>query len=167
MLLLLEELVELGRSSEMIINSKENFVPMIAKLLKGLKYENIKVNDGDNPDIDITAEKDGIKYSFKCRYDIDAIREKYIQKLVDATKRTNTEKAVFVTNSSFLSSAKSLGDKEGILLWDRNHVDRLAIGISEKLDDPLPEEKNNKGLFVCIFLLLLLCLAAGFYYYIK
>lgn len=151
----------------MIINSKENFVPMIAKLLKGLKYENIKVNEGEDPAVDITAEKDGVKYSFKCQYDIDAIREKYIQKFADATKRTASEKAVFVTNSSFLSSAKNLGEKEGILLWDRNHVDRLAIGISEKLEDPIPEEKSSKGVVTLVLLILLLCLAAGLYFYIK
>lgn len=151
----------------MIINSEENFVPMIAKLLKGLKYENIKVNEGEAPAVDITAEKDEIKYSFKCQYDIDAIREKYIQKFVDATKRTETEKAVFVTNSSFLSSAKNLGEKEGILLWDRNHVDRLAIGISEKLEDSMPEEKSSTGIITFAILILLLCLAAGLYFYIK
>ncbi len=54
--------------TEMVINDRKNFISIITKLLEGLEYENISKLDGEKSLIDITAEKDGEKYCFKCRY---------------------------------------------------------------------------------------------------
>ena len=108
----------------MVINDKNNFVSMVARLLKGLGYSDVKENTADSA-IDITAVKDGEKYCFKCRYDIDAIGSSYIKDFAAASG--NYDKRVFVTNSSFLSAAKKLGEEQGIILWDRNTIDRMYI----------------------------------------
>ena len=81
---------------------------------------------------------------------MDAISEKKMTELCEAYKDSNYDKAVFVTNSSFISAAKKKGESEGILLWDRNTVDRLAIGISESLEDKVVPQKGNKGLVIAV-----------------
>ena len=134
----------------MKINNADNFTHIIVKLLKGLNYENIKETNPVKTGFDIVAEKDGVSYCFKCQYDMDAISEKKMTELCEAYKDSNYDKAVFVTNSSCISAAKKKGESEGILLWDRNTVDRLAIGISESLEDKVVPQKGNKGLAIAV-----------------
>ena len=147
----------------MKINNAANFTQIVVKLLKCLGYTDVKEVSEDG--IDITASKDNEKYCFKCQYDIDAIGEKKMQSLCDAFKKGKYDKAVFVTNSSFISSAKKLGEKEGILLWDRNTVDRMAIGISESLEDEVAEPKRYAGMFIGIGAAVLLAVAAALVYF--
>lgn len=147
----------------MIINDKNNFVPIVVKLLKGLGYANVKETGEQSKNIDITAEKDGEKYCFKCRYDIDAIGEKAIDELEKAS--SGYDKAVFVTNSSFLSSAKKKGEAAGILLWDRNTVDRLTISVSENLEDKVEVVRHHRAVFIVIAVILILAAAAAAYWF--
>lgn len=147
----------------MIINDKNNFVPIVVRLLNGLGYKNVKETGDQSEYIDITAEKDGEKYCFKCRYDIDAIGEKAVGELEKAA--SGYDKAVFVTNSSFLSSAKKKGEAAGILLWDRNTVDRLTISVSENIEDKVEVVKHHRAVFVVIVIVLLLAAAAAAYWF--
>ena len=133
----------------MKINNADNFVHIIAKLLGCLDYVEVKETGGDNG-IDITASKDGKTYCFRCLYDIEAISEKKMAVLRDAYKSSRYDYAVFVTNSSFISAAKKLGEKEGILMWDRNTIDRMAIGISENIEDKVVVPKKHTGLVIGI-----------------
>ncbi|MGN0379864.1 MAG: restriction endonuclease [Butyrivibrio sp.] len=149
----------------MVINDKNNFKPMIVKLLNGLGYENVRENTGDSA-IDITAEKDGEKYGFRCKYDIDAIGEKEMDAVVAVAG--NYDKAVYVTNSSFISGAKKKGEANGILLWDRNTIDRMSIPMAEKIDDEVvKEKKSHTALIVTIILIVLIAAAVAYWYFFK
>lgn len=131
----------------MKINNSDNFVNMIAKLLKLLDYNDVK-ETGSNDGIDITASKDGKTYCFRCLYDIEAISEKKMQVLGDAYKSSRYDVAVFVTNSSFVSSAKKMGEQAGILMWDRNTIDRMSISVSENIEDKVAPPKRSTGLMI-------------------
>ena len=146
----------------MVINDKRNFKSMIVKLLNGLGYENVKENTGDQA-IDITAEKDGEKYGFRCRYDIDAIGEKEMDIAVGASG--NYDKTVYVTNSSFISAAKKKGEANGILMWDRNTIDRMSIPMAEKLDDEVIPEKKNYTAAIVISAVVVIAAAVFIYWY--
>lgn len=147
----------------MKINNAANFTQIIVKLLKCLDYSDIK--EVSEEGIDIIATKDGKKYCFKCQYDIEAIGEKKMETLCAAFKKGKYDKAVYVTNSSFISAAKKLGEKEDVLLWDRNTVDRMAIGISESLEDEVVEPKSRLGLYIGIGAGVLLLVAAALVYF--
>ena len=85
---------------------------------------------------------------------------------VEGTANTDFDEKVFVTDSSFISSAKKLGDRVGILLWDRNTVDRMYISVKEKYPDVIYEDKNNKkGLVIGIVAVLILGTAAAAYFF--
>lgn len=146
----------------MIINDKKNFVSIVARMLKGLGYTDIKENAEDSA-VDITAVKDGEKCCFKCRYDIDAVGEKYIDAFAEASG--NYGKKIFVTNSSFISSAKKKAEEKDIELWDRNTIDRLNISVFEKVEDEIIPEKSSKGIIVTIAVVAILAIGAAAYWY--
>ncbi len=148
----------------MVINDKNNFVGIIAKLLTGLEYENVQVTKGDNKLIDITAEKSKEKFCFKCRYDIDAIGDTKIQEFVDTVKTDKNRTGVYVTNSSFLASAKTKAEEAGVLLWDRNLIDRLAIGVPNAIEDEIPEPKGHKKIYVLLALIGVVVITAIIYF---
>ncbi len=152
----------------MKINNANNFTHIIAKLLRGLGYEDVTEVNPAKEGVDIVASKEGVKYCFKCQYDIDAVGEKKVEALIKAFRNGKYDKAVFVTNSSFISAAKRRGESEGVLLWDRNTVDRLSISIAESLEDKVAPQRQKPSLLVWVFVALavLLLIAAGVYYFV-
>ena len=58
--------------------------------------------------------KDGKTYAFACRYDIDAINGSVMEEFITAAKKPGVDVLVFMTNSSFSTSAKKAGDAAGV-----------------------------------------------------
>lgn len=149
----------------MVINDKEQFIPIIEKMLVALGFENVTAVGGKA--YDLTAVKEGEKYCFKCTYEIDAVGEKKVSALIDAAKADKFDKMVYVTNSSFISSAKKKGDAEGVLLWDRNTVDRMAIGIADQpLVEEVVEKKSMLPVLIPVAVVILLAILAVVYFVI-
>lgn len=149
----------------MIIKEKSAFLPFIIKMLNSLGYEQVEKASGKS--YDITANKDGKKYCFKCQYDIDAVSERSMLDLVEGSSGENFDERVFVTNSSFISAAKKVGDRAGVQLWDRNTVDRMCIGVKDEIDDIEIEESSSKiGAIAGAVVVLLLIAAAAVYFFL-
>ncbi|MDD6339011.1 MAG: restriction endonuclease [Butyrivibrio sp.] len=138
----------------MIINDKKNFLDIIAKVLHGLGYSNVKKQENGK---DITADKDHVKYIFRCKYDIDAIGAKYIEEF--AGNVNGYDKMVYVTNSSFIPAAKNSAESNNIELWDRNVVDRLSIAMHEDIVDEIVEKKKFPVVPVVIAIVLTVAIA--------
>ena len=69
---------------------------------------------------------------------------------MEAVKKPGIDVAVFMTNSSFSSAAKKAGEAAGIELWDRNYIDRMAIGVDVELEKPvIKKSSSNKTCFDC------------------
>ena len=149
----------------MIIRDKDNFLPLIAKILTALNYDKVEMHTGKP--YDITAVKDDKKYCFKWQYDIDAVGTAAMKEFVDGTKDMSHDARAFITNSSFISGAKKLGDEAGVLLWDRNTLDRMSIGIKENIVEDVQEEtKSGKGLLTGIIIAVVAIAAIAAYFLI-
>ncbi len=147
----------------MIIRDKDNFLPLIVKMLTALNYDKVETHTGKP--YDITAIKDDKKYCFKCQYDIDAVGTAAMKEFVDGTKDMSNDVRAFITNSSFISGAKKLGDENGVLLWDRNTLDRMSIGIKETIAEEVKEEtKSGKGLLAGIIIAAVVAAAIAVYF---
>mgnify|MGYP004609590435 FL=1 len=133
----------------MIINDKNNYVDMMAKFVEALGYTDVK-QSGDENIVNIMAKKDGRVYAFACRYDIDAISGKAMEEFITAAKKPGVDVLVFMTNSSFSSSAKKTGDAAGVELWDRNYIDRISIGVDVQYEKPEVKEKSHTKLYIAI-----------------
>lgn len=150
----------------MIINSRENFPKMLVKLLQGLSYEKVELNE-ERQFGKVTAQKDGRNYVFACVYEIDAVSEKQMAGFIDEAKSGHCDGMIFVTNSSFSVAAKKKADEHGIELWDRNVFDRMAITVQENLEDEIPVKKSRKGLIIAIATVLVLVIAGTLLWYFK
>ena len=146
----------------MIINDKNNYVDMMAKFVEALGYTDVK-QSGDENIVNIMAKKDGRVYAFACRYDIDAISGKAMEEFIAAAKKPGVDVLVFMTNSSFSSSAKKTGDAAGVELWDRNYIDRISIGVDVQYEKPAVKEKSNTKLYIAIAAVLIAALVLYFF----
>lgn len=150
----------------MKINDENNFVSMMAKMIEGLGYDNVKVCADKTADI--TAKKDNKSYCFKCRYAIDAIGNGAIEAFYKAVKDAGYDRLVYITNSSFHAGAKKMALENNIELWDRNTVDRLYIGVHDSIEDEAVEVKKNNGAIIGIIIgAVIIAVAAAVYFFIK
>ena len=148
----------------MIINNKDNYIGMMAELVEALGYKDIKQNGNDSP-ISITAKKNGKLYGFVCRYAIDAIKEKEMEEFIDACAKAKIDVPVFMTNSSFASSAKKVAEVKGVQLWDRNYIDRIAIGVDIRFDRSEPKKDSHKTFYIATVVVVTLILACAMLVY--
>lgn len=148
----------------MIIDNKENYIDMMVELVQALGYKDVKQNSEDSP-ISITAKKDGKLYGFVCRYAIDAIKEKEMEEFIDACAKAKIDVPVYMTNSSFASSAKKAAEASGVQLWDRNYIDRIAIGVDVCFDRREPKRDSHKTFYIAATMVVTLILAAAMLVY--
>lgn len=105
----------------------EEFEIFIAQILRSTGFYNINLTKGSGDQgVDILAEKDGIKYAFQCkRYD-KPVGNKAVQEVFAGKFYYHCHTAVVVTNNYFTQSAKELAYENGVVLWDRDYVHRIA-----------------------------------------
>ena len=137
---------------------------MMARILEALGYQDVKQNSGDNL-VAITAKKDGRTYAFACRYDIDAISGSVMEAFIDAAKKPGVDVLVFMTNSSFSSAAKKAGEAAGVELWDRNHIDRISIGVDVEFEQPVVKRKSSRKIYIAVAAVVAVILIAALVLY--
>ncbi len=149
-----------GRECTMIIHDKNNYMDMMYKLLNALGYKDMK-KDTEDSIVSMTGKKDGKTYAFACRYDIDAINGSVMEEFINAAKKPGVDVLVFMTNSSFSTSAKKAGDAAGVELWDRNYIDRMSIGVDVEYEKPAVKEKSHLKLYIAIAAVVVVVLIAA------
>lgn len=97
-----------------------------ADILRKNGYSNVDVTKGSGDQgIDIIAYKDGIKYGIQCKCYASDIGNKAVQEAFSGKTFYGCHVAAVITNRYFTSSAKTLAEKNGVLLWDRNKLEEL------------------------------------------
>ena len=100
-----------------------------AALLRDLGYKRVVVtpSSGDQG-VDITAQKDGVRYGFQCKCHAEDQGNTPIQEIYAGIRLYHLHIGVVVTNRHFTDKARELADATGILLWDR---DRLELSLRQ------------------------------------
>lgn len=104
----------------------EDFEVFIAQILGKIGFYNIQLTKGSGDQgVDILAEKDNIKYAFQCkRYD-KSVGNKAVQEVFAGKFFYHCHVAVVVTNNYFTQSAKDLAHENGVVLWDRDYIQKF------------------------------------------
>lgn len=103
-----------------------DFEYFCAGVLEKNKFVHVEVTKGSGDQgIDIIAYKDGIKYGIQCKCYSSDIGNKAVQEVIAGKKFYNCHVGAVLTNRYFTRSAKELAEKTGILLWDREHLEKL------------------------------------------
>ncbi len=106
-----------------IIDDGYDFENKCAGILEDKGYKKVSVTkaSGDQG-VDITAERDGIKYAFQCKYYSNPVGNKAVQEIFSGIKFYNANVGVIITNNTFTDSAVQLANQLGIILWDKNSI---------------------------------------------
>lgn len=104
----------------------QEFEKWCASLLLKLEYRNIRLtkNSGDQG-VDITAEKDGVRYAFQCKRYSRSVGNKPVQEVYAGKNLYNCNFGVVITNSRYTAGAIDLANATGVELWDRDTLKRL------------------------------------------
>lgn len=93
----------------------ENFC---VKYLKLHGYHHIqKTKASHDQGIDIIATRHHIRYGIQCKYYATPISNKAIQEVYAGLAYYHLERAIVMTNSTFTTSAQTLAQQTGVLLW--------------------------------------------------
>lgn len=98
-----------------------------ADLLRNDGFCNVEVTQGSGDQgIDILAEKSGIRYGIQCKCYSNNIGNKAVQEAFAGKTFYHCHVAAVLTNRYFTRSAKELAEKDQVLLWDRDELERLV-----------------------------------------
>lgn len=102
------------------------FEHFCASVLKKNGFESVDVTKGSGDQgIDIVAIKEGVKYGIQCKCYSANITNKAVQEVIAGKEFYNCHVGAVLTNRYFTNSAKELAEKTGILLWDREYLEKL------------------------------------------
>lgn len=103
-----------------------DFEKITKDLLESNGFNNVTITQfsGDFG-VDVIAEKDNIKYAIQCKKYSSKVGIKAVQEVIASKSMNNCHVAVVLTNNYFTNSAKTLANKNNVLLWDRNYLIKL------------------------------------------
>lgn len=103
----------------------EDFEAYVAMILQQIGFVSVQLTKGSGDQgVDIIAEQDGMKYAFQCkRYD-KPVGNKAVQEVFAGKFFYHCHVAVVVTNNYFTQSAKELAYENGVVLWDRDFLNK-------------------------------------------
>lgn len=118
-----------------------DFEQWCAELLRKIGFSNVEVTQGSGDQgVDILAEKDEIRYAIQCKCYSSDLGNKPIQEV-------NTGKVIYccqigavITNRFFTHGAIDAAKATGILLWDRNWIQKKLKEVGE-----LPSDLDVSG----------------------
>jgi restriction system protein len=103
------------------------FEEYCANVLKKNDYINVEITKGSGDHgVDILAEREnGTTYAIQCKCYSSNIGNKAVQEIFSGKSIYNRHIGVVMTNQYFTPAAKEAASKSGILLWDRDYLEKM------------------------------------------
>jgi restriction system protein len=106
--------------------SGHDFESFCANLLERNGFFDVEVTKGSGDyGVDIIATKSGLKYAIQCKRHETNIGNSAVQEIFAGKSYYDCHQGAVLTNQYFTDSAKNAASKLGILLWDRDELERL------------------------------------------
>lgn len=107
------------------------FVCSVARLLRRCGYRDVAPTpaDGDSG-VDITAERDGVRYALLCRDYPSDIGVYAVRSIHAGAERYHADAAVVVTNAGFTPYAAAAAEELGVALWDGALLEQMREAAS-------------------------------------
>lgn len=97
-----------------------------AKLLRTDGFSNVVVTQGSGDQgVDITATKGGVSYAVQCKRYSKHLGNTPVQEVYAGKRLYNCSGAIVMTNQYFTKGAIEAADATGVILWDRNYLQKL------------------------------------------
>lgn len=116
-----------------------------ADILRANGFKNVEVTRGSGDfGVDVLAEKNGIKYAIQCKCYSHKLDNKPIQEVIGGLACYGCTKGAVMTNQYFTEPAKELARINGVELWDRDVIQKMAyITPAPKADKPQYQNIEN------------------------
>ncbi len=102
------------------------FEQWCAELLRKNGFENVEVTKGSHDQgVDILAKKDDIRYAIQCKCYASALGNTPVQEVFTGKMIYHCHVGVVMTNSFFTEGAKKAAEATGVILWDRDRLQRM------------------------------------------
>lgn len=102
------------------------FEMFCAELLSKNGYTKVEVTSGSGDfGVDVLAEKDGVKYAIQCKRYESNIGNAAVQEVFSGKEFYKCHIGVVMTNQHFTSSAIETANRTGIILWDREQLEKM------------------------------------------
>lgn len=97
-----------------------------ADLLKKNGFKDVEVTPGSGDQgVDITAEKDQVRYAIQCKCYSSDLGNKPVQEVFAGKEMYQCQVAVVMTNRHFTAGAHELAEKTRVLLWGRDELSQM------------------------------------------
>ena len=123
-----DDIGELDRTDVSYVDGMggHEFEYFCADLLRRNGFVNVSVTPGSGDQgVDVLAEKGGVKYAVQCKNYKTPLSNTPVQEVNAGKMFYRCHVGVVMTNSTFTKGAKDLAAETGILLWDRDAVQRM------------------------------------------
>lgn len=101
-----------------------------AELLEANGYYNVQVTPSHGDfGIDILAEKEGITFAIQCKRYSDDVGIKAVQEAYSGRDYYDCMIGCVMTNQYYTKAAQEAARKLRVLLWDRDYVEKLEMGV--------------------------------------
>lgn len=98
-----------------------------ADILRKNDFIDVTVTQGSGDQgVDVLAVKDGIKYAIQCKCYSSDLGNKPVQEVYTGKSVYRCQIGAVMTNRHFTQGAKDAAEATGVLLWDRDAVERMA-----------------------------------------
>ncbi len=102
------------------------FEEFCAAVLRKNGYTDVTVTkESGDQGIDIIAIKNGLKYAIQCKCYKSNIGNKAVQEAYTGARFYDCPVGVVLTNRDFTKAARTLANKNGVLLWNRDYLQKL------------------------------------------
>ena len=123
-----------------------DFENWCADLLRRIGYTNVTVTQASGDQgVDILAEKDGVKYAIQCKCYSSDLGNTPVQEVNAGKVFYHCHVGVVLTNRHFTAGARELADATGVLLWDRDWIERMIT-----ITDPETSSKPIDPSVACV-----------------
>lgn len=121
-----EKMVDAFGLEAIDIMDGHQFEHYCASLLRKLNFIDVEVTKGSGDQgVDIIAVKEGVRYAIQCKCYSSSLGNSPIQEVNAGKQLYGCHVAVVLTNQHFTSGAKILAAATGVLLWDREELERM------------------------------------------
>lgn len=119
-----EQRIQKLRRQQLLDLSPSEFEQRVALLLEDLGWKQVTVRGGSGDrGVDITAERDGLRFIIQCKRYNKPVGPSYVRDLVGALQIQQADRAILVATSAFTRQSQLEARGQAVELWD----DRILL----------------------------------------
>lgn len=157
-----EQRLQRLRRQQLLDLSPSEFEQRVALLLEDLGWRQVTVRGGSGDrGVDITAERDGLRFIIQCKRYTKPVGPNYVRDLVGALQIQQADRAILVATSAFTRQSQLEARGQRVELWD-DRILLQRIDEAERLRAAQQPRRNQESTLLYAGALGLNLVLAGF-----